>query len=132
MNHLKSITFDVHIPNFNYKLVSIVFCDLWLEDRRNEVGFKEEVSSYFQTLGQTMVNTVVVSEFPSLLGVHLQRGSKRVMREISRMLRKPELFTFSCFNHESKLLFMEAIRGDKNELLESFTSIPSPPGTDYF
>ena len=94
----KFITFGIIIPTLNFNKVSIVFCDTWREGEHNERGFKNIVRGFFEQLNEAKIKNIAITEFTSELGFHLEKGVKRLMREIIRMENKPDVVQFCCLN----------------------------------
>ncbi len=59
---------------------------------------------------------MVITEFTSELGVHLQKGVRRILREIVMMPAKPESIEFCCLSEESKEVFMSGVEENREDL----------------
>lgn len=106
-------TFSIIIPTLNFNKVSIIFCNMWYEGEHNQTEFKDLLRDYFNSLAKERLKSMAITEFTSELGVHLQKGVRRVMHEIVKMPNKPETILFCCLADESKSVYIGGVRENK-------------------
>jgi hypothetical protein len=73
----------------------------------------------------------VLTEFTSKLGVHLQKGARRLMREIVVMPRKPATLTICCLGPASKQVYLHELKHNYKELVQSLTFVTSEDSEYY-
>jgi hypothetical protein len=56
-------TFNIMIPTLNFNKVSVIFCDIWREEAKNERQFKTLVHDYFQSISHLPLRSLAIAEF---------------------------------------------------------------------
>ena len=74
------ITFENKISAIKFNKVSIVFLQPWLLQRDNDRELKKVLRKYLESEEVRSCRDLSITEFPSYLGVFLQKGARRVLR----------------------------------------------------
>ena len=92
------MTVGIKVPHLKYGRVGVLQCQPWKQGTPNDLYLKTILRSYFESIELLRCQSIVITEFPSFLGVHLEQGVRRVLREIVVMKRRPQEVTFCCLS----------------------------------
>lgn len=59
------LSFGVMIPTLNYKLVSLIFCEIWENEGKSLKEFAVILEKYFLSLKEVENKTIIIPEFTS-------------------------------------------------------------------